>query len=49
MKKQNKTYKPMAIAALFCAAAGIYAKDDGWQYKDSEKTIIEILEAKHFR
>ncbi|MDX8416207.1 beta strand repeat-containing protein, partial [Intestinicryptomonas porci] len=41
MKKQNKTYKPMAIAALFCAAAGIYAKDDGWQYKDSEKTIIE--------
>ncbi len=40
-KNTKKSYKPMAIATLFCVAAGVYAADDGWQYKDAEKTIIE--------
>ena len=30
----------VALLSLFCAAAGVYAESDGWNYNDSEKSVI---------
>ena len=53
-KKQKKIHVQkhkgaVAMFSLFCAAAGVYASDepksDGWNYNDTEKSVIHAGES----